>query len=235
MQQNNFWGYNIKKHVGLVISGNSSNTATRVQHRLCREIWKGFIDNWACAALVKYKHSEEVISKLKENVADLEQKNRKAEEQLFFLKCITSNDSLVTFFTSFPNYQTTMALYEYLDPGVNSKNVKHWFSGKDIDGTTKCEKQGRPRTLKPLDEFFLTLCRLRQGLGELHLAQLFIAWVSGVSGGKGGREKWKRERAKGEKCLTDAFTGAFHPHTARLNIIQSKSLLVIGLLASCFK
>ena len=115
------------------------------------------------------------------------------------------------------------------------KNVKHWFSGKDIDGTTKCEKQGRPRTLKPLDEFFLTLCRLRQGLGELHLAQLFIAWVSGVSGGKGGREKWKRERAKGEKCPTDAFTGAFHPHTARLNTIQSQSLLVIGLLASCFK
>lgn len=73
---------------------------------------------------MKYKHSEEVISKLKENVADLEQKNRKAEEQLFFLKCITSNDSLVTFFTSFPNYQTTMALYEYLDPGVNSKNAK---------------------------------------------------------------------------------------------------------------
>ena len=206
MQQNNCWGYNTKKHVGLVISGNSRHTATTVQHRLCREIWKGFIDNWACAGLVKYKHSEEVISKLKENVADLEQKNRKPEEQLFFLKCISSNDSLLTFFTSFSNYQTMMALYEYLVPGVNSKNVKHWFSGKHIDGTTKWEKQGRPRTLKPLDEFFLTLCRLRQGLGKLHLALLFIAWVSGVSGGKEGREKRKRESAKGEKCLTQMLS-----------------------------
>lgn len=119
---------------------------------------------------MKYKHSEEVLSKLKENVADLEQKSKKPEKQLFFLKCITSNDTLVTFFTSFPNYQTMMALCEYLHPSDNSKNVKHWFSGKDIDGTTKWEKQGRPRTLKPLDELFLILCRLRQSLGDLHLA-----------------------------------------------------------------
>jgi len=34
-------------------------------------------------------------------------------------------------------------------------------------------KQGIPRTLKPVDEFFLALCRLRQGFAEVHLAHLF--------------------------------------------------------------
>ena len=40
-------------------------------------------------------------------------------------------------------------------------------------GTAKPIKQGRPRSLKPVEEFFLSLCRLRQGFAELHLAHLF--------------------------------------------------------------
>ena len=51
--------------------------------------------------------------------------------------------------------------------------ISYWLSGKDVDGTARPVKQGRPRTLKPVDEFFLTLCRLRQGFAELHLAHLF--------------------------------------------------------------
>ena len=30
-------------------------------------------------------------------------------------------EALLTFYTGFPNVQTMMALYEYLDPGVNRK------------------------------------------------------------------------------------------------------------------
>ena len=51
--------------------------------------------------------------------------------------------------------------------------ISYWLSGKDVDGTARPVKQGSPRTLKPVDEFFLTLCRLRQGFAELHLAHLF--------------------------------------------------------------
>ena len=62
-----------------------------------------------------------------------------------------------------------------------------------------------------------------------------VAWVSGVSGGKGERWKRKRERAEGDSPDTDAFTGAFHPHTAWFDTIQSKSHPVIGLSASPVK
>ena len=64
------------------------------------------------------------------------------------------------------------------------------------------------------------------------LGLLLLAWVSGVSGekGKDGSEKgesWRRETPD-----TDSFTGAFHPHTALFDTIQSKSLSFIELSAS---
>ena len=71
-----------------------------------------------------------------------------------------------------------MALHvnEYLDPGVNGKNVKYWLSGKKDSqkaAVGNSVKQGRPRTLSPPEEFFLVMCRLRQGFAEVHLAHLF--------------------------------------------------------------
>ena len=120
------------------------------------------------AALAKNEELHELVSKLKEKVMDLEEKYEKLEERLFTFENITSHDSLVAFYTGFPNYQTMMALYNYLDPGDRGENINYWLSGKDVDGSARPVKQGRPRTLKPVDEFFLTLCRLRQGFAELH-------------------------------------------------------------------
>ena len=102
----------------------------------------------------KNEELEDLVLKLKKKVADLEQKYEQLEEQLFSLKNIGSNDSLVAFYTGFPNYQTMMALYDYLDPGARGENIKYWLSGKDTSGSAKAVKQGRPRSLKPVDEFF---------------------------------------------------------------------------------
>jgi len=141
------------------------------------------------AALAKNEELNDLVSKLREKVVDLEEKYKILEEQLFTFKNIASNDSLIAFYTGFPNFQTTMALYNYLDPGDRGENINYWFSGKDVDGTARPVKQGRPRTSKPVDEFFLTLCRPRQGFAELHLAHLsnvsqptvsriFTSWIT---------------------------------------------------------
>lgn len=42
-------------------------------------------------------------------------------------------------------------------------------------------KRGRSRTLRPVDEYFLVLCRLRQGFHEEHLGHLFQVSTSTVS------------------------------------------------------
>ena len=70
---------------------------------------------------------------------------------------------------------------------------------------------------------------------EHHFSSAGIAWVSGGSGGKGERWKRKRESWRRETPDTDAFSEAFHPHTAWFDTIQSKSLPVNGLSASRVK
>lgn len=103
---------------------------------------------------------------------------------MFSFENIKTDDSLLTFYTRFPNVQTMMALYEYLNPGVNGKNIKYWLSGQEDSqkaAVGNLVKQGRPRTLLPLEEFFLAMCRLRQGFAEVHLAHLFKVSQSTVS------------------------------------------------------
>ena len=85
---------------------------------------------------------------------DLERKYEKREERLFSFKNIASNDSLLAFYTGFPNYQTMMVLYDFLDPGEQGENINYWLSGKDVGSTLK---QFRQRTFKPVNEFFFHL------------------------------------------------------------------------------
>ena len=78
-----------------------------------------------------------------------------------------------------------MALFEFLDSGTNGENINYWLSGKKTvksnSNNEKLGKQGRTRFLQPLDEFFLTICRLRQRFAEQHLANLFQIPQSTVS------------------------------------------------------
>ena len=135
------------------------------------------------AVLLKNEKLEEVLD-LKEKIRDLQGQHKKLEERLFSLKNVATNDSLITFYTGFPNYRTMMALYEFLNPGAGGENVTFWLSGKEdtqMGASDASVKKGRPRSLNPRDEFFLTLCRLRQGFAERHLAHLFNLSQSTVS------------------------------------------------------
>ena len=84
------------------------------------------------AALANNEESEPgpVVSKLKEKVVDLERKYEKLEELLFSFKNVASNYSLVAFYTGFPNYQTMMALYDFLNRGEHGENINYWLLGK---------------------------------------------------------------------------------------------------------
>ena len=82
------------------------------------------------ATLSKNEKLQEEVSQLKEKNADLEQKFMKCEERVFCLTNIAKNDSLVTFYTGFPNLKTMMALYDFLQPGANGENIHFWSSGR---------------------------------------------------------------------------------------------------------
>ena len=69
---------------------------------------------------------------LKANIALVEQKCEQLEKHVFSFDNVKTDDSLLTFYTGFPNVQTMMALYEYLDPGVNGMNINTGYLAKII-------------------------------------------------------------------------------------------------------
>ena len=107
--------------------------------------------------------------------ADLDLAKESTSKSLFRLKNIEENDELVKFYTGFPDYATLLVFYEKLlesDAAV----MRQW-AGKNCKNEYKESKRGRPCKLPLLEQFFLTLVRLRLGLFELDLANRF-----GISG-----------------------------------------------------
>ena len=70
---------------------------------------------------------------------------------------IQDSDEKVMFYTGIPNAGTFCALFDELDDFQENTQRQRTGSGESSDG-------GRPRLLRPIDEFFLVLMRLRLGL-----------------------------------------------------------------------
>ena len=86
----------------------------------------------------------------------------------------------MAFYTGFPSVELFDAVCDFCDPGEDGENIRYWHSSSTNQNTTVvCEpiesvpKPGRRRLLHPKEELFITLCRLRQGFGEEHLAHLY--------------------------------------------------------------
>ena len=122
---------------------------------------------------------EQQITELQAQVEDLRRRNEQLLSQLFTVERFKENNSALNFYTGFPNWDTFMAVFRYLNPGPVGKNITYWLSSKQSASSGNNEKgdneskRGRNRTLRPLDEYFLVMCRLRQGFREEHLGHLF--------------------------------------------------------------
>lgn len=120
----------------------------------------------------------------------LQDKLNRTEQNIFSLDNLQSDENMA-FYTGFPNYQTFLAIFRFLNTGDKGENVRYYASKKndvqadfyqsqededsigeqsDDSPNRKC---GRPRKLAVIDEFFLVMCRLRRGFAECHLAHLF--------------------------------------------------------------
>ena len=114
----------------------------------------------------------------------LESSNRQLNIQLsaqkkdFRLEHI-SHDSLMHFYTGFHSYELLLAFFEFLGPAVN--NLTYW-------GRKKSTLRKKKTKLDPLNQFFLTLIKLRLNLRERDIAyrfgiatstasKYFITWI----------------------------------------------------------
>ena len=129
---------------------------------------------------------EQQMNELKSEIEDLRRRNEQLQSQLFTVERFKENDSALNFYTGFQNWNAFMAVFRYLNPGPSGENIKYWLTKQSASLDIQEEggnesKRGRNRTLKPLDEYFLVMCRIRQGFREEHLGHLFQTSTSTVS------------------------------------------------------
>ena len=130
---------------------------------------------------------EAEVEKVRTHAFKISEKCANLEKRIFTVDNFTSDED-ITFYTGFPSYDVFMATYNYLNPGQNGENIRFWSSvSNDVD-PEYYEREpelgvgpGRPRTLNAKEEFFLVMCRLRQGFPERHLGHLFDISQSTVS------------------------------------------------------
>ena len=114
------------------------------------------------------------MKQLEAKVCELEE-IRKHESCRFSLESIASDDSKVAFYTGFPSYDHLKIYFDFLGPAASQLIYRD--SRRVLDHSNK----GRPRSLPPMEEFFLTLVRLRLGLLEQDIAYHFGISQSTVS------------------------------------------------------
>lgn len=151
---------------------------------------------------------ERKILEAENRIIELENENTLLREKLTAaekkLECMTKRvfdierfkcDEKISFYTGFPKYDTFVATYEFLNPGVEGENIRYCSSSErgipdafydqmeedDLETEHRNDKQGRRRKLKPVEEFFMVMCRLRRGFALQHLSDLFGVATSTVS------------------------------------------------------
>ena len=160
------------------------------------------MDNLATNENNKDDTLDKEIADLRAQIATLQEENlilqetnkdlmKSFDEQLrnqFGKVKFKESDSDINFFTGFPNYQTLLTCYNFLNPGTNGGNIAYVSSVTDeVDFMcassieSKGNKPGKRRKLGTLDEFFMVLVRMRLSLFERDLAHRFNLHVSTVN------------------------------------------------------
>ena len=102
----------------------------------------------------------------------------------FCIEMYENNDSAISCYTSFPSYSHLLICFQFFGDAVH-----HLTYPNSSNNSRVINRLVKHRTLSPLNEFFLTLCRLKRGLSEQDIAyrfqlsqstvlRIFTAWVN---------------------------------------------------------
>ena len=99
-----------------------------------------------------------LLSRIEYLEAEIKSLTHSSESHItpFRVECISCDDKLVKFYTGFSTYDVFMEFFSFLGPSVNE--LTYW-GDKESASIRK-----RPRKLSPLNQFFLTLVKLKLNL-----------------------------------------------------------------------
>ena len=158
-------------------------------------------------------------------------KKKTNENNAFFnYDKVCTSDDRVKFYTGLPTTDRFDALFDFLDFGPNGEHLNQYNTNKgegnnatesnhDHQYLASKKKKNKKCTLSPKNQLFLTMCRLRQGFHEEHLAYLFNVSQSTVSRyclsiinymflRLGSVQMWP-SRAQVDKRMPDSFKDKF--------------------------
>lgn len=96
----------------------------------------------------------------------------------FSVECFKDSPEDMQFCTGLPSYDTFIDILRFIDPSENGERMKAWSTTYAAEAKTSMD---RPRSLRPQDEPFLLLVRLRLGLYEKDSAYHFHDSIATVS------------------------------------------------------
>ncbi|XP_061162591.1 uncharacterized protein LOC133200491 [Saccostrea echinata] len=108
-----------------------------------------------------------------EEIVNLQRKLVAVERRLFSLERFTTDPQLINFYTGFKDYETLKCLYNALQP--TAATMIRWTQMQRHSSNTENMKLNaiRNEALPLIDQFFMFLCRVRQGFPEQDLAVRF--------------------------------------------------------------
>jgi len=127
-------------------------------------------------------------SELCNSIQQIELLQKECEEfnkRRFTLDKIKDDEDAVIFYTGFPNYNSLISFYLYLEPKLNK--LQYWKGEKSMVANAQYhsnfdkKKPGPPRKLNHLEELFMVLLRVKVGLFVEDLADRFTISTGLVS------------------------------------------------------
>ena len=105
-------------------------------------------------------------------VKELEEENENLRSKCLLLEQVRLDDRKFQFWTEFPNYETFMALLNYLEGVGAIGRMRHWRGSEMLSKDPFPKKAARIAKLTPEEELFMVLVRLRVGLFDLRFQQI---------------------------------------------------------------
>ena len=139
---------------------------------------------------------------------------------LFDIEDFRDDDAGIKHYTGLPDYQTFVALYNFVKPREGYQLNYHNNKKQNVARKSSVNDRGRPRTLSAKNELFLTLCRLRRNLAEMDLhyrfgistksvSETFLTWLDRLDYCLGSLDQIPGLDEGLSQLLPESFKGGF--------------------------
>ncbi|KAM9294297.1 uncharacterized protein PAF06_018454 [Gastrophryne carolinensis] len=114
----------------------------------------------------------EMLHAARDEITRLQQRNATLEKSMFFLDRFSSDSSLINFYTGFKDYPTLRIVFSTLTETEGSSEKWKQCQQEGNAGVHRHSKL-ESETMSQMDQFFLFLCKVRQGFHDQDLAIRF--------------------------------------------------------------